>query len=60
MSKAVQAKPKRDAEQAAFDAAVREGIVEADAGNTISYEKIRRWLLSWGSVSGTREPSGPM
>jgi predicted transcriptional regulator len=33
----------------AFAAAVREGIVDAAAGRTISYEKIRRWLLSWGT-----------
>ncbi|MBN9592141.1 MAG: CopG family transcriptional regulator [Alphaproteobacteria bacterium] len=31
-----------------FARAVREGIGDADAGRTLSYEKIRRWLLSWG------------
>jgi hypothetical protein len=32
-----------------FEKAIREGIADADAGRTISYEKIRRWLLSWGT-----------
>lgn len=32
-----------------FESAVRAGVAEADAGKVISYEKIRRWLLSWGS-----------
>ena len=34
---------------AEFEKAVREGIADADAGRTVSYEKIRRWLLSWGT-----------
>ena len=29
--------------------AVDEGLADAKAGRTVSYEKIRRWLLSWGS-----------
>lgn len=32
-----------------FEKAVREGIADADAGRTVPYEKIRRWLLSWGT-----------
>jgi len=36
-------------ERAEFLRAVDEGLADADAGRTISFEKIRRWLLSWGT-----------
>jgi predicted transcriptional regulator len=36
-------------ERQAFLNAVEEGLADADAGRTISFEKIRRWLLSWGT-----------
>jgi len=36
-------------DQAAMQRAVREGIADADAGRVTPYEKVRRWLLSWGS-----------
>lgn len=32
-----------------FEAAIREGQEDADAGRLTPYEKVRRWLLSWGS-----------
>jgi len=32
-----------------FEAAVREGLAEADAGKSIPYAEIRKWLLSWGT-----------
>lgn len=38
-----------DEERAAFLAAVDEGIADADAGRLIPYERVQRWLLSWGS-----------
>jgi predicted transcriptional regulator len=38
-----------DEESAAYLAAVDEGIASLDAGRGIPYEKIRRWLLSWGT-----------
>ena len=38
-----------DEERAAYLAAADEGIAEADAGKFISYDRIRRWLLSWGT-----------
>ena len=38
-----------DDEVVEFEAAVREGIAQADSGRLIPYEKMRRWLLSWGS-----------
>jgi predicted transcriptional regulator len=49
MSKAIQSRQREDGEAAEFEAAVRQGLAEAEAGKGISYEKIRRWLLSWGS-----------
>ncbi|AWK87394.1 CopG family transcriptional regulator [Azospirillum thermophilum] len=33
----------------AFADAVREGLADADAGQVVPYEKVRRWLLSWGT-----------
>jgi predicted transcriptional regulator len=36
-------------ETAEFEKAVKQGIVSLDKGRGISYEKIRRWLLSWGT-----------
>ncbi len=35
-------------DEAAFRAAVAAGIASADAGRTVSYAKVREWLLSWG------------
>ena len=36
-------------ETVAFVEAVREGIEAADAGRTVPYEDVRRWVLSWGT-----------
>jgi predicted transcriptional regulator len=47
MNKPVKIDP--DERGADFEKAVRKGIADADAGRTISYEKMRRWLLSWGT-----------
>lgn len=41
---------------AEFLAAVREGIASLDAGKGIPYEKIRRWLLSWGTENELPPP----
>jgi predicted transcriptional regulator len=41
----------------AFEAAVLEGIASADAGRTIPYEEVRRWLLSWGTSSELPSPT---
>lgn len=43
------ARPFPDDKNAAFVAGVEAGIADADAGRTIPYEEIRRWLLSWGT-----------
>ncbi len=34
---------------AAYIDAVRLGMASADGGRTIPYEKVRHWLLSWGT-----------
>lgn len=49
MPKTAKAKAGPDSEDAEFLAAVEEGIASLDAGKGIPYEKIRRWLLSWGT-----------
>ncbi|MBI1331156.1 MAG: CopG family transcriptional regulator [Alphaproteobacteria bacterium] len=49
MSTRAKTKHLAEPEEAEFLAAVDEGLAEADAGKGISYEKVRRWLLSWGS-----------
>ena len=49
MTKPAKTKPRESEEDTEFLAAVDEGIADADAGRTIPYEKIRRWLLSWGT-----------
>jgi predicted transcriptional regulator len=38
-----------DNDERAFLAAVNEGLADQKAGRTTPYEKVRRWLLSWGS-----------
>ena len=35
-------------DRAEYLAAVDEGLIDAKAGRIVPYEKIRRWLLSWG------------
>jgi predicted transcriptional regulator len=41
-------KPPAD-DTTAFQTAVDEGLKSLDQGRGISYEKVRRWLLSWGT-----------
>jgi predicted transcriptional regulator len=43
-------------ERAAFEAAVREGLADSAARRVTPYEKVRRWLLSWGSESELPPP----
>ncbi len=33
----------------AYVKAVKAAQAEVDAGRTVSYAKVRRWLLSWGT-----------
>ena len=35
-------------DEAASEAAMREGEADADAGRVISHEAMKAWLLSWG------------
>jgi predicted transcriptional regulator len=36
-------------DEAADEAATREGEADLDAGRTISHEAMTKWLLSWGT-----------
>jgi predicted transcriptional regulator len=57
MSKSTAAEKSREADEAAeFEKAVEQGISSLDKGRGISYEKIRRWLLSWGTESELPPP----
>lgn len=40
-------------------AAVDEGLADAKAGRAVPYEKIWRWLLSWGSDKELPPPKCP-
>ncbi|AYV44955.1 CopG family transcriptional regulator [Caulobacter flavus] len=42
-----------DAAEAAADA---EGLADLEAGRTISHEKMKAWLLSWGTPEETPPP----
>jgi predicted transcriptional regulator len=53
------ARPLSDDNTAAFVEAVREGIAAADAGRTMPYEAVRRWLLSWGTEAELPSPPCP-
>jgi predicted transcriptional regulator len=47
------AKSRKRANSAELDPAYVEAVeaaqAEVDAGKTVPYEKVRRWLLSWGT-----------
>jgi predicted transcriptional regulator len=53
-------KLKKDADTARLDPAYVKAIEEAqadvDAGRTIPFEKVRRWLLSWGTAKELPPP----
>jgi predicted transcriptional regulator len=58
------AKPAHAAEhkaedRAAYMAAVDEGLADAKAERIVPYEKVRRWLLSWGSSKESSPPNCP-
>lgn len=40
-------------------AVVEEGLADAEARRIVPYEKIRRWLLSWGSDKESPPPECP-
>jgi hypothetical protein len=37
-------------------AAIEEARAEVDAGKTVPYEQVRRWLLSWGTKKELPRP----
>jgi predicted transcriptional regulator len=45
--------------RAEYLAVVDEGLADAKADRVVSYEKVRRWLLSWGSGKETSPPKCP-
>ncbi len=40
----------------AFVSAVEEGKASLDRGKSVPYEKVRRWLLSWGTAKELPPP----
>ena len=53
------AKPTVDDERSEYLAAVDEGLADAKDGHTVPYDKVRRWLLSWGSGKELPPPKCP-
>jgi predicted transcriptional regulator len=45
--------------RADYLAAADEGLADAKAGRIVPYEKVRRWLLSWGSEKELPPPKCP-
>ena len=43
----------------AFRKAVEDGARSLDQGRSVTYEKVRRWLLSWGTDRETPPPECP-
>jgi predicted transcriptional regulator len=46
-------------DRAEYLAAVDEGLADVKAGRIAPYEKVRRWLLSWGSDKELPPPKCP-
>jgi predicted transcriptional regulator len=40
----------------AYVAAIEEARAEVDAGKTVPYKAVRRWLLSWGTKKELPRP----
>jgi predicted transcriptional regulator len=51
--------PAEDADAEAFRKAVADGIASLDAGHTVPYQDVRRWLLSWGTENELPMPESP-
>ena len=51
--------PTETAEEAALRAAVQAGVVSLDAGRSVPYEDVRKWLLTWGSDNELPAPKCP-
>jgi predicted transcriptional regulator len=48
-----------EAEDAQLAAAVEAGLTSLDSGRSVPYEKVRRWLLSWGTDKELPPPECP-
>lgn len=46
-----------EVDQAAEDAADAEAVADLDAGRTISWEAVKRWLESWGTDNKLPPPA---
>ena len=46
-------------EDAAFRLSVEQGLVSLDAGHTVPYEEVRRWMLTWGTENEQSAPKCP-
>jgi predicted transcriptional regulator len=53
------ARQRDDREAAALIAAVEEARASVKAGRTVPYERVRRWLLSWGTKGELSKPECP-
>jgi predicted transcriptional regulator len=42
-------KPETPSADPAYPATIEEARAQVDAGKTVSYEEVRRWLESWGT-----------
>ncbi len=42
--------------QAWHVASIEEGLAQAKRGETVSHDKVKRWLNSWGTESETKPP----
>lgn len=52
-------RPAPDDDTADFVEAVQDGVAAADAGRSVPYELVRRWLLSWGTDAELPPPPCP-
>ncbi len=51
--------PTETPEEMALRAAVQTGVVSLDAGRSVPYEDVRKWLLTWGSDNELPSPKCP-
>jgi predicted transcriptional regulator len=59
MARTNPAPPDPTAEDAAFIKAVADGQASLDQGRSVSYERVRQWLLSWGTNKELPPPECP-
>jgi len=48
-----------EAEDAAFRAAVEDGLADSRAGHVVAYDQVRSWLLTWGTEHELPPPACP-